>query len=78
MAIYNSTSKLTYSNQLDFKKWARQHGLTKTAGADYYFDYITPVDATNQNMPSIKGFYADGKTTFGEALEILKKHFNIA
>ena len=75
---YNCTDILTYSNQIAFIKWARQHGLTKKAGADYYFDYITPVDATKESQPDIKGFYANGQVTFGTALSILKKHFKIA
>ena len=69
---------LRYDNQLEFKRWARRNGVTKKAGADFYFDYITPVDATKPRQPNIKGFYADGRTTFYEALKILKKHFKIA
>lgn len=68
---------LTMGNQLEFKRWARHHGLSKKNGADYYFDSIYPVDATEAKQPDIKGFFADGSTTWGEALKILKKHFKI-
>ena len=78
MPKYDSTDLLTYDRQLEFKSWAKRHGLTKKAGADYYFDFITPVDATKMNQPDIKGFRADGTVTFGTALRILKKHFKIA
>lgn len=75
---YDSLDLLTYSKQLDFKTWASHHGLTKKAGADYYFDFVTPVDATKPSQPDIKGFRADGTVTFGTALRILKKYFKIA
>lgn len=78
MAKHDSTSLLTYSHQLEFKRWAAHHGLTKKAGADYYFDCVTPVDATKMSQPDIKGFRADGTVTFGTALKILKKHFKIS
>jgi len=78
MPKYDSTDLLTYDRQLAFKSWAKRHGLTKKAGADYYFDFITPVDATKMSQPDIKGFRADGTVTFGTALRILKKHFKIA
>lgn len=77
MPKYDSTDLLTYDRQLKFKSWAKHHGLTKKAGADYYFDFITPVDATKMSQPDIKGFRADGTVTFGTALKILKKHFKI-
>ena len=48
---YDSLDLLTYSRQLDFKSWASHHGLTKKAGADYYFDFVTPVDATKPSQP---------------------------
>ena len=35
---------LVYSNQMEFKSWARRHRLSKKNGADYDFDCITPVD----------------------------------
>ncbi len=38
-----SQNKLCYGNQMEFKSWAKHHGLSKKNGADYYFDYITPV-----------------------------------
>ena len=70
---------LVYSNQMEFKSWARRQGLSKKNGADYYFDCITPVDARDpMNQCSIPGFLANGNTTWGEALEILKKYFKIA
>ena len=78
MAKHDSTSLLTYSCQLEFKRWAAHYGLTKKAGADYYFDFVTPVDATKMSQPDIKGFRADGTVTFGTALKILKKHFKIS
>ena len=70
---------LVYSNQMEFKSWARRHGLSKKNGADYYFDCITPVDARDpMKQNDIPGFLADGKTTWGEALNILKNYFKIA
>ena len=78
MAKHDSTSLLTYSCQLEFKRWAAHYGLTKKAGADYYFDFVTPVDATKMSQPDIKGFRADGTVTCGTALKILKKHFKIS
>ena len=70
---------LVYSNQIEFKRWARRHGLSKKNGADYYFDCITPVDARDpMKQNDIPGFLADGKITWGEALKILKKYFKIA
>ena len=66
---------LVYGNQLDFAKWARKNGISKKNGADFYFDSTVPVDAkTNKDIP---GFAADGTVTWNEALQILKKHFNI-
>lgn len=70
---------LVYSNQMEFKRWARRQGLSKKNGADYYFDNITPVDARDpMKQNNIPGFLADGGTTWGEALKILKKYFKIA
>lgn len=70
---------LDYSNQMEFISWARRHGLSKKNGANFYFDYITPVDGRDSmGQHDIPGFLADGKTTWGKALEILKKHFKIA
>ena len=70
---------LVYSNQMEFKKWARRHGLSKKNGVDFYFDCITPVDARDpMRQNNIPGFLANGNTTWGEALEILKKYFKIA
>lgn len=70
---------LVYSNQLDFKRWATRQGLSKKNGADYYFDSIFPVDARDpMNQCTIPGFRADGNTTWGEALKILKNYFKIA
>ena len=69
---------LVYNNQMDFKNWARRQGLSKKNGANYYFDNITPVDARDPfKQNDIPGFLANGKTTWGEALEILKKYFKI-
>ena len=68
-----------YSNQMEFKRWARRQGLSKKNGADYYFDHITPVDARDlMGQNDIPGFLADGNTTWGEALKILKNYFKIA
>ena len=70
---------LVYSNQMEFKRWARCQGLSKKNGADYYFDCITPVDARDpMSQNNIPGFLADGNTTWGEALKILKDYFKIA
>lgn len=70
---------LVYSNQMEFKRWARRQGLSKKNGADYYFDCITPVDARDpMGQNDIPGFLADGNTTWGEALKILKNYFKIA
>ena len=70
---------LVYSNQMEFKRWARRQGLSKKNGADYYFDSVTPVDARDpMKQNNIPGFLADGKTTWGEALNILKRYFKIA
>lgn len=70
---------LVYSNQMEFKNWARRHGLSKKNGADFYFDCITPVDARDpMRQNNIPGFLANGNTTWGEALAILKKYFKIA
>ena len=70
---------LIYSNQMKFKRWARRQGLSKKNGADYYFDSVTPVDARDpMKQNDIPGFLANGKTTWGEALNILKKYFKIA
>ena len=70
---------LVYDNQIEFKHWARRHGLSKKNGADYYFDCITQVDARDpMKQNDIPGFLADGKITWGEALKILKKYFKIA
>lgn len=74
-----SQNKLCYGNQMEFKSWAKHHGLSKKNGADYYFDYITPVDARDpMKQSNIPGFLANGKTTWGEALKILKNYFKIA
>lgn len=73
-----SQYKLCYDNQMDFKRWAKHHGLSKKNGADYYFDCVTPVDARDlMKQNSIPGFLANGKTTWGEALNILKAYFKI-
>ena len=64
---------------MEFKSWAKHHGLSKKNGADYYFDYVTPVDARDpMGQNNIPGFLANGKTTWGEALNILKTYFKIA
>ena len=74
-----SQNKLCYGNQLEFKSWAKCHGLSKKNGADYYFDCITPVDARDpMKQNNIPGFLADGNTTWAEALKILKTYFKIA
>lgn len=74
-STFNCADKLTYGNQLEFKKWAKRHGLTKKAGADYYFDSIYAVDARKSSQPTIRGVVADGSLTFREAAAKLKKHF---
>ena len=68
---------LTYYSQLEFKAWAKKHGLAKN-GADFYFDNIYAVDATNGRQPTIRGVVADGTMTWNDALTALKKHFKIA
>lgn len=75
--MHSESDKLTYSNQLEFKAWAKKHGLTKKNGADFYFDYIYAVDATDENQPNISGVVANGTMAFGEALAKLKSHFKI-
>lgn len=73
-----SQYKLCYDNQMDFKRWAKHYGFSKKNGADYYFDCVTPVDARDlMKQNSIPGFLANGKTTWGEALNILKAYFKI-
>ena len=68
---------LVYNNKAAFKRWAVRHGLSKKNGADFYFDFITPVDARDDRQPDIPGFLADGSTTWGEALKKLARHFRI-
>lgn len=76
---WNEKSTLTFSNQLDFKNWARKRGLTKKAGADYYFDGIFVVDGRDwDSQPNIENVVANGSLTFGKALARLKNYFNIA
>ena len=70
--------KLTYDSQLEFKAWAKKHGLTKKNGIDFYFDNIYAVDATVERQPTIRGVVADGTMTWNDALNMLKKHFKIA
>ena len=78
-ALKNSNLILTYGNQMEFKSWAIRHGISKKNGADFYFDYVTPVDARDlMEQNDIPGFYADGTTTWGKAFKILKKYFKIA
>lgn len=61
-----STNKLTYGNQLEFKKWVRKE---LKIGDVFYFDYITGVWA--ESAEDIPGLVADGNDTWGEAKEIL-------
>lgn len=72
------STRLVYSNQLEFKAFARRHGLTYKNGVDYYFDNIYCVDATDKRQPNINSVRCDGSLTFGEAIDRLKKHFKIA
>ena len=68
---------LVFANKGNFKRWAVRHGLSKKNGADFYFDFITPVDARDNKQPDIPGFLADGNTTWGEALKKLARYFHI-
>lgn len=68
---------LYFSNQLEFKSWARRCGLNKKNGADFYFDNVSCVDATREDQPTIPNVRADGTMTWYDALHILKAYFNI-
>lgn len=68
-------NQLIYAGQLEFKKWAQQKGASKKNGADFYFDFVTGVDA--KTGKDIKGLKADGSMTWSKALEVVKKHFRI-
>lgn len=62
---------LTYSNQLEFKKFAFKNGLKRKC--DFYFDDVDCVDAkTSSNIPKIK---CDGTLTYEKALKKLVKYF---
>lgn len=68
---------LTYDSQLMFKKWAMKNGLDSKKH-EFYFDYVTAVDATHDDQPDIPGVRADGSMTWSQALAKLKKHFKAA
>ena len=55
--------KLTYENQMEFKRWARAaRGLDKTK---YYFDFVQAVDAkTDKDIQEVQ---ADGSLSWDEA-----------
>lgn len=73
-----SEQKLTYDNQMEFKSWAKKHGLTKKNGARYYFDSVFAVHDNGMiSQDNIPGVVADGTLTWGEALYKLKLHFGI-
>ena len=73
-----SEQRLTYSNQMEFKSWARKNGLTQKNGARYYFDSIFAVhDNGMTSQDTIRGVIANGSLTWGEALFKLKLHFGI-
>ena len=74
-AMSAAENTLTYDNQLDFIKWVEQEGDIGLGKGFFYFDFITPVDATKVEQPDIDGFYADGSVTWGQALEALKDHY---
>ena len=65
-------TKLTFANQLDFKKWAEKKGLNPNW---YYFDSISVVDAVNPRCPDIPGVLANGKSTWNEALCVISSYF---
>ena len=73
-----SERRLTYSNQMEFKSWARKHGLTQKNGARYYFDSVFAVhDNGMTSQDTIRGVIANGSLTWGEALYKLKLYFRI-
>lgn len=74
MAGMQGSEKLTYSNQLEFKAWAKQQ--VQFGKNDFYFDYITGVNAkTGRN---IAGLDAGGDLSWDEALDILKAYFKLS
>lgn len=76
-AIEKFNQYLYLSDQLEFKSWARYHGLAKSKGADFYFDNIHCVDATKPEQPTIPYVTADGTIRWGDALHCLKSYFKI-
>lgn len=65
------------SNKDEFKTWAAHHGLSKSRGANFYFDGENIVDATKSNCPIISCVKANGTDRWGDALCMLKSYFNI-
>ena len=66
-----SNNILTYSNQLDFKRYAHRRGIP--IKKDFYFDYVTGVDKDTSN--DIDGLAADGTLTFADAYAIVLDYF---
>ena len=66
-------TKLTFANQLNFKKWAEKKGLNRNW---YYFDSISVVDAKDPcHCPDIPGILANGKYTWNEAFNVISDYF---
>ena len=66
-------NKLTFGNQLEFKKWAKAQGLNPDI---YYFDNISTVDAEDPCWcPDIPNVYANGKLTWEKALQKINDYF---
>ena len=74
-SLSKGSSILTYERQFEFKKWAKARGLNRRKGADFYFDYVTAVDATDFNQPDIPGVVANGTMTWEEAFKKLEDYF---
>ena len=66
-------TKLTFANQLDFKKWAEKKGLNPNW---YYFDSISVVDAKDPcHCTDISGVLANGKSTWEKAFQVISSYF---
>lgn len=58
-----------YSSDKDeFKTWVAYHGLSKSRGANFYFDGENIVDATKSNCPIISCVKADDTDRLGVML----------
>jgi len=70
-------NSLTYSNQLEFKAWARRsQELSQKNGCYFYFDSTQCVHDT-KGQPDIKTVRCDGSMTWGEAAARLREYFHI-